>query len=160
MMTCAKKILIVDDDSSVLQLYRQLLGVKGETTASANMNTLSDLMSLVDEAIEAEEESNSCDVTLVDQGADAVKAVEQAVAQNDPYDLLFLDMRLPPGMDGKETARQVRRIQPQLPIVFVSAFSDHSEESLKMVLPTAPIYFNYKPFARRELESAIEELAL
>ncbi len=157
-MQCNKKVLIVDDDSSVLQLYRQLLGIKGDEEREKHM--LSELMSLVDEGLEESEQESQCDVTLVDQGEEAVEAVKSAIDIGKPFQLLFLDMRLPPGMDGKETAILIRRLQPQLPIVFVTAFSDHSESELKAALPTAPIYFNYKPFARTELETAIMELAL
>ncbi|MBT8006230.1 MAG: response regulator [Gammaproteobacteria bacterium] len=157
-MNCDKKVLIVDDDSSVLQLYRQLLGVKSE--AQKNEHMLSELMSLVEGEDQQKKTRESCDVTLVDQGEAAVEEIQGALQSDDPFQLLFLDMRLPPGMDGKETAVQVRRIQPKLPIVFVTAFSDHSEQTLKTALPTAPIYFNYKPFARLELESAIQNLSL
>ncbi len=158
MVECDKKVLIVDDDSSVLQLYRQLLGLKGGSRDESNV--LSELMSLVDEDVNTVESREQCDVTLVDQGEDAVKEVRSALEQEDPFQLLFLDMRLPPGMDGKATALQIRELQPKLPIVFVTAFSDHSEKDLMESLPTAPIYFNYKPFARTELEMAIQKLAL
>lgn len=159
MEQCGKKVLIVDDDSSVLQLYRQLLGVQEQQTSSEAV--LSDLMALIDEPDDSDDrDAGQCDATMVDQGDAAVDAVRSALQAEDPYQLLFLDMRLPPGMDGKETARRIRQLQPELPIVFVTAFSDHSEQTLKSVLPTAPIYFNYKPFARLELEEAIQTLAL
>lgn len=158
MVECNKKVLIVDDDSSVLRLYSQLLGI--EQADENEGEILSELMMLVDEEVAEEGRSDRCDVIMVDQGSAAVAEVRSALEKGDPFQLLFLDMRLPPGMDGKEAALQVRKLQPQLPIVFVTAFSDHSEKDLMDVLPSAPVYFNYKPFARTDLEAAIQKLAL
>ncbi len=155
-MSCNKRILVVDDDITVHNLYRQLLGLN-EPDLGDEM--LSDLMNLVDEEIEEEGEDN-CDVTLVDQGNKAIEAVRTALEQGKPFQLVFLDMRLPPGIDGKETAEEIRKMQPELPIVFVSAYSDYSEQTLEEALSSAPVYFNYKPFARHELELAIEKWAL
>ncbi len=158
MTECNKRVLIVDDDSSVLRLYSQLLGI--EQAGGQESDILSDLMTLVDEEVTEQSRSDQCDVVMVSQGDAAVVEVRSALEADNPFQLLFLDMRLPPGMDGKETALQIRALQPQLPIVFVTAFSDHSEKELMDALPSAPVYFNYKPFARTELEAAIQKFAL
>lgn len=43
-------------------------------------------------------------VTFVDQGLEAVDAMKWAISDGDPYCAIFLDVRMPPGIDGYETA--------------------------------------------------------
>ncbi len=156
-MQCDKRVLVVDDDLSVHHLYKQLLGVREQQEEDGG---IADLMSLVDMEEEPSAAESECMVTLVDQGQGAVDAVRESLQRQSPYQLVFLDMRLPPGMDGKRTALEIRKLQPRLPIVFISAYSDYSEEELRRLLPSAPIYFSYKPFTRADLEQAIESWAL
>src|SRR5262249_41909681 len=56
----------------------------------------------------------SFDVRSVDCGATAVREVEHAMARGQPYDVIFLDWMMP-GMDGLETARQLRRLVASTP---------------------------------------------
>jgi len=43
-----------------------------------------------------------------------------------PYALAFVDVRMPPGMDGVEAARKIWELDPQLQIVLCTAYSDYS----------------------------------
>ena len=57
-------------------------------------------------------------------------AVRQAQASNKPFDIVYLDWRMPV-MDGMETARQIRALghTPESTMVMVSAYS--REEMVK-----------------------------
>jgi len=58
----------------------------------------------------------------VDSGAGAVERVEQKHAQQDDYDLILLDWKMP-DMDGIETARRIRRIVgPEVTIIIMTAY--------------------------------------
>jgi CheY-like chemotaxis protein/HPt (histidine-containing phosphotransfer) domain-containing protein len=59
-------------------------------------------------------------VDLVASGAEAISAVEAAVRQGKPYDLLLLDWKMP-GMDGMETVRAMRAnpLLPRLPVTLM-----------------------------------------
>ena len=41
------------------------------------------------------------------QGNDALKMVEEAETSENPYALIFVDVRMPPGWDGIETIRRI-----------------------------------------------------
>ncbi len=157
-MGCRKKVLIVDDDLGVLQHYRQLLG--GSSREEGGTETLSVLMELVEEPGASSGQPEHDNLVLIDQGEEAVEEVARSVRVGEPFEIAFLDMRMPPGMDGRETALRLRALQPELPIVFVSAYSNHLEQSLAEELSTAPIYFKNKPFSRTDLRAAILEWAL
>ncbi len=61
---------------------------------------------------------------------DAIRAVQTAIEQSDPYSMIFLDIRMPPGLDGYETASEIRKIDPLVYIVFVSGYSDYTKDEL------------------------------
>lgn len=42
------------------------------------------------------------------RGSDGVTAVEAAIAAGRPFCVVFVDVRMPPGIDGRETARRIR----------------------------------------------------
>ncbi len=63
-------------------------------------------------------------ITFLDQGIDAVNAVQWAKEDGDPFTAIFLDVRMPPGIDGYEVAERVRKIDPNVHMVIVTGFSD------------------------------------
>ena len=65
-----------------------------------------------------------CDVDVVADGGDAVKAVIQT-----PYRTILMDCQLP-GMDGYQATREIRRLQGssrRTPIIAVTGTATHSE---------------------------------
>ena len=68
-----------------------------------------------------------------DQGLDAVAAVERALAVGEPYAVAFIDIRMPPGIDGRETAKRIRALDPHINIVIVTGFSDFSPLEISRV---------------------------
>jgi len=61
-----------------------------------------------------------CDVTTAADGVEALQRLEVA-----PYDLMYLDIRLP-GMDGLQVLRQVHDRYPQLAVVLLTAYASIS----------------------------------
>jgi DNA-binding response OmpR family regulator len=61
-----------------------------------------------------------CDVTTAADGVEALQRLEAA-----PYDLLYLDIRLP-GMDGLQVLRQVHDRYPQVAVVLLTAHASIS----------------------------------
>jgi PAS domain S-box-containing protein len=63
--------------------------------------------------------------TLVDSGAAALAAIEAADREDDPYDFIVLDWRMP-GMDGIETAQRIDALprRRQRVLVLLTAYDD------------------------------------
>ena len=59
----------------------------------------------------------------VDTTADGVSALESI--RNDGYKLLIADLRMP-GMDGLTLIREVKQIDPHLPIIIITGYSSES----------------------------------
>jgi DNA-binding NtrC family response regulator len=51
-----------------------------------------------------------------------VKSGEEAVEQlrQQPYDVVILDIKMPGGMDGIETLREIHRIQPEVEVLLLT----------------------------------------
>ncbi|MBL8177854.1 MAG: hypothetical protein JNK48_24460 [Bryobacterales bacterium] len=60
------------------------------------------------------------------QGRDALRLVQDALRQGDPYSMAFVDVRMPPGWDGVETIRHLWREDPDLQVVLCTAYTDYS----------------------------------
>ena len=60
------------------------------------------------------------------QGEEGLACVVDALAQDWPYAVAFVDMRMPPGWDGLDTIHHLWATDPQLQIVICTAYSDHS----------------------------------
>ncbi|MEQ1618408.1 MAG: EAL domain-containing protein [Terricaulis sp.] len=142
---------MADDDKGVLSAYRAAFSSEDE--AANDLSTLAaSLFSDGEEECAAGAKSANFDVTYVEQGEDAVTAVEHALTSGMPFQVIFLDMRMPPGIDGKETARRIRVADPDVHIVVVTGYSDSSPvEVAKVAGPFHRLYYLAKPFEIEEI---------
>jgi DNA-binding NtrC family response regulator len=60
------------------------------------------------------------------QGQEGVQQIQDACANNDPYRLVFVDMRMPPGWDGLTTIQHIWEVDSDVQVVICTAYSDHS----------------------------------
>ena len=131
------RVLVVDDDASVLQIYQDSLD-----------NTSFDLADFDFLRMEGERDRDQqveFDVTVSSQGRDALEQVRNGLEQENPFAVIFLDMRMPPGWDGLETAKRIRQLDDNVYIVFVTAYSDHSVDEIQQLLHKNTLFLT-KPF--------------
>jgi two-component system, NtrC family, sensor kinase len=64
------------------------------------------------------------------QGREGLAFIERSLAENQPYAMAFVDVRMPPGWDGIETACQIGQRDPDIQIVICTAYSDYSWEEM------------------------------
>jgi len=157
-----RRILVVDDQQDLREQLAKLLmrsGKKNET-----LSLVQQMRSrLLGAGSEEPEEGNAEDdepTYLVDtagQGADAFEMVKQASEKDDSYAVMFLDMRMPPGWDGMETATKIREIDKKLEIVIMTAYADHDQAQIADTVGTPEkLLYIKKPFQAEE----IHQLAL
>ena len=113
-----RRVLLVDDMPAIHEDYLKSLG----GAASSGLDE--------DEALlfgaPARANAIRFETDSAYQGAEAVDKVRAAVQQSRPYAVAFIDMRMPPGMDGVETIERLWQEDPGLQIVLCTAYSDHS----------------------------------
>jgi len=139
------RVLAVDDDALLLREYLHCLGRDFEPDVAGS--TLSDLEKVLFGEDTDEKGAARFDVHTRSNGEAAVRAVAAAVRANSPYAIVFLDIRMPPGIDGVETARRIRGLDPNVNIVLVTGSMSPEPDNLGARIPPADrIFFFKKPF--------------
>ncbi len=64
--------------------------------------------------------------------------------------MAFIDVRMPPGIDGLETARKIRTLDDRIYVIIVTAYSDRSVEEIQAVLEH-DVLLARKPLSRDEI---------
>ncbi|MFM2098678.1 MAG: hypothetical protein RLZZ366_217 [Pseudomonadota bacterium] len=156
------RILVADDEPQLLAAYRVCLDADTKATATVDIDALGDSLfgAVADGVANRHAAAIETRAEYVNQGDAAVAAVARAISEGDPYAVLFLDMRMPPGMDGYETAKQVRLLDPNINIVIVTGYSDHSPlQVAKVAGPLDKLYYLAKPFEIDEIRSLAASLS-
>jgi diguanylate cyclase len=139
------RILVVDDDKEIVGEYLHCLGSNFEPDLATT--TLGDLEKVLFGEQTDEKGSARFEVDSRDQGLAGVAAVEHAVQAGRPYAIVFLDIRMPPGINGVEAATRIRQVDPNVNIVLVSGSLLPEPEKLgKQIPPADRIFFFKKPF--------------
>jgi len=82
-------------------------------------------------------------VTACSDGEEGLESVEQG----GEFDLVISDVVMP-GMDGPAMARNIRQLQPRLPILFMSGYA---EEQLRNDIDVPHMHFIAKPFSVQQI---------
>jgi CheY-like chemotaxis protein len=119
-----RRVLVMDDDPSVCEAIIMML------------------------------ESLGCRAVGVADGIHALTAWREAMDSGRPFDLAVLDLTVPGAMGGRETIRELHELQPDLPAIVASGYSN--DEVL-----ADPKAFGFagaivKPFDTASLAGAIE----
>ena len=148
-MSEAVRILVVDDEPAMHDSYRRSFA----PTRSAEGLALNAMAAaLFDDMEEEAGDTPAFALTHHSQGLDAVAAVQRAIVAGRPYAVAFVDVRMPPGIDGRETARRIRALDPAINVVIVTGYSDFSPiEISKVAGPADKIFYVAKPFEVAEV---------
>ncbi|MBI5559536.1 MAG: response regulator [Deltaproteobacteria bacterium] len=144
------RILVIDDDRQIWKAYQEVLAPEPLSSDSP----LARIKALIeDNSVKAAVEEKRFTVSFASQGQEGYGLVLEANKRQAPFAVIFLDIRMPPGWDGVETAANIRRIDPLVEIVIVTAFSDRSRADIARVLGTpSKFLFIRKPFDAEELK--------
>ncbi|MEP7349784.1 MAG: EAL domain-containing protein [Sphingorhabdus sp.] len=157
------RILVVDDESAIHTAYRAALEADPVGASRSSFEALgSELFgdNAVGTQAHARQSKPAIDATFAYQGIEAIALIEQGRATGNPFHVAFIDIRMPPGIDGKETARRIRAIDPDINLVIVSGYSDYSVTDIAAVAgPPDKIFYISKPFAADEVRQMASALS-
>jgi diguanylate cyclase len=148
-----RRILVVDDNRAIHDDFRKILGrVAGSRDELEALDA-----ELFGTAAESPDEGFSLDSAY--QGEEAIEKVRRARAEGREYALLFVDVRMPPGLDGIATTARLLREDPDVGIVICSAYSDHSWEEMTAAFgKTDRVLILKKPFDTVEVRQLAHAL--
>ena len=124
-VTIAPRILVIDDNAAIHEDFQKILG--GQAAPVSRLNRVE--ADIFGEPAKSTQRV-SFRIDFASQGQEALVLVEKSLAANDPYALAFVDIRMPPGLDGVETVERIWRICPDLQAVICTAYSDYSWDEI------------------------------
>ena len=148
-----RRILIVDDTASIHEDFRKILcpAVHDEKTLDSLEATLFGTTAAPPRQLFVLDSAY--------QGQEALELVNQALAANAPYAMVFIDMRMPPGWDGLHTIEQLWNADPNLQIALCTAYSDYSFEAIEARLKyNDQLLILKKPFDHLEIRQMASAL--
>ena len=149
------RVLIADDESAIIRIYS--IGLQHYFAPADNAS----VAAVEKEFFGASEDRRpSVDITVCQQGGEAVELARNAIDSDNPFDVIVLDIRMPPGITGVEAARQIRDLDDSVPILFVSGHADYTLENLKDTMPMAShLDLIEKPVQLARLAAKIKQAA-
>jgi len=78
----------------------------------------------------------------------------EKLAASDGFDLVISDVVMPI-MDGPAMAREIRRIAPELPVLFMSGYA---EEQLRREIDIENVHFIAKPFSVQQISEKVGQV--
>lgn len=143
------RILIADDDEHIIACYREAFE---ETEQTDHVRTVDALAAELFDAETDIEEAPKFEIVSCNQGDDAITLATEAADEGHPFDVVILDVRMPPGIDGVEAGSRIRKVTPDCEIVFVTGFSDVPRDELeRRVPPPMKLHYFNKPLSFTQL---------
>ena len=143
------RVLIVDDQAAIHSDFQEIL-------SKADSKIASDDLAPAFLPVDTEPHTTylpTFELTHASSGDEAYQLIKAAQAENRPFAVAFIDIRMPPGMDGIETVRRVRQFEKNLEIVIMTAYMDKPlcEIVTNMELVHKLLYIR-KPVGRIEIQ--------
>ncbi len=149
-----RRILVIDDNRAIHEDFRKILAADSleSTTLDADEAALFG-------GIAAHPARTGYQVDSAYQGEDGVSLIREALAEGLPYAMAFVDVRMPPGLDGVETTRRIWELDPSIQIVLCTAYSDYSwDEMFEKIGESGGLLILKKPFDTIEALQLAHEL--
>ena len=150
------RVLIADDDEHVLEAYQEAFS---DTESTQQMQALEALAAELFDPEESANDEPHFDVVACSQGEEAIALAEEAAREGNPFDVVILDVRMPPGIDGVEAGSRIRKLDPDVQIIFVSGYSDVPMDDLQSrVQPAVNLHYFHKPLSFEQLAKHVASL--
>jgi signal transduction histidine kinase/HPt (histidine-containing phosphotransfer) domain-containing protein len=127
-MSATRRILVIDDNRDIHADFRKVFAMTQRGDAAID-HLEADLFA-------AESQPPQADVlpdVVVEsafQGEEGIAMALEAAGRGDPYYLAFVDVRMPPGIDGIQTIKRLWQQLPDLQCVVCTAYSDYAWEDI------------------------------
>jgi CheY-like chemotaxis protein len=123
--TLPRHILVIDDNQAIHDDFRKIF-CKTRTATSK----IDEFESAFFGSSTSTSQDPKFEIDSAFQGQDGLKLVLEAMKENRPYPMAFVDVRMPPGWDGIETIARIWQEYPELQVVICTAYSDYSWDEI------------------------------
>ncbi|MFT5285366.1 MAG: two-component system sensor histidine kinase/response regulator [Planctomycetota bacterium] len=151
-----RRILIIDDNEAIHRDFTKILGSPEKSSSGGAARS----------AFLGKQETPTTtmpvfELSTASQGEEGIAVIQRARDNKKPIAMAFVDIRMPPGLDGVETIQRLWAIQPDLQVVICTAFADYSfEEIIERLGASDNLLILKKPFEPvevRQMASALTD---
>jgi signal transduction histidine kinase len=158
-----RRILIIDDNSKIHADFDKIFqGVESnEQLAAAEAAFFGEDFGLDAECANANSDNHGleCELSHAYTGVEGVEMVSAAMNEGAPFDIAFVDMRMPDNWDGLRTIEEVWRVDRRIQVVLCTAYSDLSAHDIVTRFgQTDQLLFLRKPFDKVEASRIVAAL--
>lgn len=152
-------ILCIDDDQNILNAYNSILGPVEKSEFDDALSELDRLFrdNAEDKPVEIKEDIFT--VHMANSGLSGIEKFKELLSSNQSVSVCIIDMRMPNGIDGLETAIRIKKIDPDVNIIISTAYSDKTIKEISDRLEDK-IYYIRKPFHSDEIYQLVYSLSL
>jgi len=124
-----RRILVIDDNDAIHNDFKKTLGAAAAPSAklagakAALFGDDTAATSLAPRLPKFELESAM-------QGEEGLQKLQASLRDGKPFNVAFVDMRMPPGWDGVQTIEKLWEADPDIQVVICTAYSDYSWEEI------------------------------
>lgn len=115
------RILIVDDNPAIHRDFEKTLASHEDETELDRQE-----IEIFGTTQNLSKKQSTFTLTYASQGQEALEKITEARESGQPFSLVFMDVRMPPGWDGIETSKKVWEVDPEIQIALCTAYSDYS----------------------------------
>lgn len=152
------RILLIDDNEDILQDYKDILIKNIDFDTHAFQAILFD--DDIDTTVEKKNELPSFDIETALQGEEGLELVKKSLREEKPFAVAFVDVRMPPGIDGIETVKKMWMLDPSIQVVICTAYSDYSFQDIRDQLDNSDsLIILKKPFDGIEVQQLASMLS-
>ncbi len=154
-----RRILVIDDNRAIHEDFRKIL---------CGDDRIGRALDKAEQALFGESRDDRAGVFAGSafalesacQGSEGAEMVRQAVEAGRPYAVAFVDIRMPPGLDGVETIARLWEADPEIQTVICTAYSDYTWDDMVEKLGRSDrLLLLKKPFDGMEARQLAETLA-
>ena len=158
-----RRLLIIDDNKDIHTDFRKVFdGLRGVASHSEIDALEADLFGGESQTTTAADINGLLDIEIHSayQGEDGVRMAVEAARRGQPYYMAFVDVRMPPGIDGVQTIKALWKELPDMQCVICTAYSDYDWSQISSELGhTSNLLILKKPFDAVEVLQLARSLA-
>jgi len=125
-----RRILVIDDNHAIHEDFRKIL-IPSSSRLRKDLDQ--DEVALFGDTA-AKYQLPVFEIDSAYQGQEGLDLIGKSLLEGRPYSLAFVDVRMPPGLDGVQTTSMIWEKYPDLQVVICTAYSDYPWEEILQIL--------------------------
>jgi C4-dicarboxylate-specific signal transduction histidine kinase len=145
------RILVIDDEAKVHDIFKGIL-TGSSSVKEESLNQEASILFGTKTSSSPSRLKKQFQVSFASQGEEGLELIKESLSDADPFTVAFIDVRMPPGWDGIKTAAEIRKLDPNIELVIVTAYADKSLDEIveSIGMPERLLYLK-KPFVQDEI---------